>query len=158
MTKTNKKNIGRAVTPRKQGSVLILALIMASILLSVGMGISNIALKEIKLSSIGDESGKAFYMADTAAECALYWDLAEGAFSITSPPASVNCVGDDHPVVFDAPFSRFTFDVQLTESDSCAHVRVEKPSEVTTVTALGENTGCGSASARTVQRGFEVKY
>ena len=58
----------------KKGSVLILALIMASILLSVGMGISNIALKEIKLSSIGNESGKAFYMADTGAECALYWD------------------------------------------------------------------------------------
>lgn len=47
---------------------------MASILLSVGMGISNIAVKEIKLSSIGNESGKAFYMADTGAECALYWD------------------------------------------------------------------------------------
>lgn len=51
-----------------------MALLMASILLSVGMGISNIAFKEIKLSSIGNESGKAFYMADTGAECALYWD------------------------------------------------------------------------------------
>lgn len=75
MTKTNQENNNKNKTISKNGSVLILALIMASILLSVGMGISNIALKEIKLSSIGNESGKAFYMADTGAECALYWDL-----------------------------------------------------------------------------------
>lgn len=58
----------------EKGSILILALVLASILLSVGMGISGIAMKEIRLSSIGNESGKAFYMADTGAECALYWD------------------------------------------------------------------------------------
>ena len=75
MTQKNRKNWMDKANTQENGSVLILALIMASILLSVGMGISNIALKEIKLSSIGDESGKAFYMADTAAECALYWDL-----------------------------------------------------------------------------------
>lgn len=68
-----KKNKNKTIP--QNGSVLILALIMASILLSVGMGISNIALKEIKLSSLGNESGIAFYTADTGAECALYWDL-----------------------------------------------------------------------------------
>ena len=75
MTQKNRKNWMDKANTQENGSVLILALIMASILLSVGMGISNIALKEIKLSSIGNESGAAFYMADTGAECALYWDL-----------------------------------------------------------------------------------
>ncbi|KKT30110.1 hypothetical protein A3G55_02205 [Candidatus Giovannonibacteria bacterium RIFCSPLOWO2_12_FULL_44_25] len=142
----------------KKGVTLLLAVFISTIAISLGLGIFAIIFGELKISGSAKESLIALYAADSGVECALYWDLAEGAFSITSPPASVNCVGDDHPVVFDAPFSRFTFDVQLTESDSCAHVRVEKPSEVTTVTALGENTGCGSASARTVQRGFEVKY
>ena len=75
MTQKNRKNWMDKANTQENGSVLILALIMASILLSVGIGISNIALKEIKLSSIGNESGGAFYMADTGAECALYWDL-----------------------------------------------------------------------------------
>lgn len=70
----------------KKGSVLILALIMASILLSVGMGIAGIAMKEVKLSSIGNESGIAFYMADTAAECALYWDVKNPYFTDTLNP------------------------------------------------------------------------
>ncbi|MDO8572203.1 MAG: hypothetical protein Q7S11_00335 [bacterium] len=61
-------------TSLNHGGALILGLMIASILLSVGMGISNIALKEIKLSSIGNKSGIAFYMADTGIECALYWD------------------------------------------------------------------------------------
>lgn len=75
MTTTNTMHRNKSKIIFQGGSVLILALIMASILLSVGLGISGIALKEIKLSSIGTESGKAFYMADTGAECALYWDL-----------------------------------------------------------------------------------
>ncbi len=68
-----KKNKNKVIL--KNGSVLIIALLLASILLSIGMGISNIALKEIRLSSLGNESGIAFYTADTGVECALYWDL-----------------------------------------------------------------------------------
>lgn len=67
-------NKGEVKEQTKSGGALILGLMIASILLSVGMGISNIALKEIKLSSIGNKSGIAFYMADTGIECALYWD------------------------------------------------------------------------------------
>jgi hypothetical protein len=60
---------------KEMGSTLILALLVASILLSVGFGLSNIATKEIKLSSIGSESGAAFYAADAGIECALFWDI-----------------------------------------------------------------------------------
>ena len=60
---------------KRSGSVILLALILTAILLSVGMGISEIAMKEIRLSSIGTESGLAFYAADAGVECALFWDI-----------------------------------------------------------------------------------
>ncbi len=75
MTANVKMIKNKTKTMLNSGSVLILALVLASILLSVGMGIANIAVKEIRLSSLGNESGIAFYTADTGAECALYWDL-----------------------------------------------------------------------------------
>jgi len=86
MRKADSKSNNKSKPLLKNGSVLILALVLASILLSVGMGISGIAMKEIKLSSIGNESGKAFYMADTGAECALYWDVKNPYFTDPTYP------------------------------------------------------------------------
>lgn len=57
-----------------KGFTLFIALIVSSILLSVGFSIGNIILKQTQLSTAGRESQIAFYAADSAAECALYWD------------------------------------------------------------------------------------
>ena len=64
----NKKNIDA------QGFVLLFAILISSVVLAVGMGMYNITLQELQLSKVGRESQKAFYMADTGAECAFYWD------------------------------------------------------------------------------------
>lgn len=99
---------------KKGGSVLILALVLASILLSVGMGISGIAMKEIKLSSIGNESGKAFYAADSAAECALFWDIQRpygkktGVFATSSDSLIHNLIPPLRPTIeVRCPYSNF---------------------------------------------------
>lgn len=65
--KKNKKN---------EGFVLLFSVLVASLVLSVGMSIISIALKQVILSGSGRESQYAFYMANTGAECATYWDLA----------------------------------------------------------------------------------
>ena len=57
------------------GFTLLIAALVASVVLALGASIFDLAQKEVTLSSIGRDSQFAFYAADTAAECALYWDF-----------------------------------------------------------------------------------
>lgn len=58
----------------KNGFALLLSLIVTSILLVVGLGVSGVAFREIQLSSFGNQSEIAFYAAETGLECGMYWD------------------------------------------------------------------------------------
>src|SRR3990167_3198528 len=79
----------------ERGFTLLLAALVSSIVLALGVSIFTIAQKELILSSLGRDSQYAFYAADTAAECALYWDVRHQAFA-TSAPSSFNieCDGE----------------------------------------------------------------
>lgn len=65
----------------KQGFVLFVALLTASLLLAIGLAVINLSLKGFTLSTDARESQFAFYAADSGAECALYWDLKTNIFS-----------------------------------------------------------------------------
>ena len=56
-----------------EGFVLLFALLISSILLATGLGISRIIMREIFLASLARESSVAFFAADTGAECAFHW-------------------------------------------------------------------------------------
>lgn len=75
----NKMSIYKNRVKNQKGFTLFIALIVSTILLSVGFSIGNIIFKQIQLSTAGRESQVAFYAADSAAECALYWDRKNGA-------------------------------------------------------------------------------
>jgi len=66
-----------------EGFVLIFSVIISSILLSVGLAMFSIALKELILSSSGRESQFAFYAADSASECAVYWDIRHPGYAMS---------------------------------------------------------------------------
>ena len=66
-----------------RGFTLFYAVLITSLLLALGLAVFNITLKELLLSSDARESQNAFYSADTALECALFWDLKYTG--ITSP-------------------------------------------------------------------------
>jgi hypothetical protein len=89
---------------RERGFTLLLAALVASIALSLGAAIFGLAQKEVTLSSLSKSSQFAFYAADTAAECALYWDVRSGFFASTTPPSiSPTCDGTSFfgpPTVF----------------------------------------------------------
>lgn len=65
---------------KKLGFALLFSVITASILLSIGLSVFNISLKELLLSTASRDSQIAFYSADSARECAIYWDLKHAAF------------------------------------------------------------------------------
>lgn len=81
----------RAAEPR--GFTLLIAVILTSVLVSVGMALFDIAYKQIVLTGAVRSSQYAFYAADTGLECALFWDQTVNAFSAAAPRASITCGG-----------------------------------------------------------------
>ncbi len=75
-----------------RGFTLFIALIMTSVILAVGLALLNIAYRQVLLASTSKNSVLAFYNADGAIECALYWD-SKLAFDYTSPksPSQITC-------------------------------------------------------------------
>lgn len=157
-------------TGRKKGFTLFIALIVSSILLAVGFSIGNIILKQLKLSTAGKESQLAFYAADSASECAMYWDRKDAAgnsvidvaFGTTTSLASVqslikcgsgtNINSPDGSVFVASKISNglanatTTFyinygDVTGYGYNSCAKVTVAKTGNNTAIDARGYNAG-----------------
>src|SRR3990167_2209689 len=74
-----------------RGFTLLLAALVSSIVLAVGAAIFGIAQKQVLLSAIGRDSQLAFYAADTAAECALYWDFRCNYFASSTALINPSC-------------------------------------------------------------------
>ncbi len=169
---------------KQAGFTLLLATLAASIALSLGSSIFSITSKEIQLSSIGRDSQFAFYAADTAAECALYWDFRHSYFS-TSTPADPQsqyvCDGQElnatgRPTAIDPQPYPYTMTFQFEPNGYCANVTVLKcdgpilangtcthanPAAVRTIVhADGFNTPCSeiATNKNAVQRSVELNY
>ena len=69
----------------KRGVVLLYAVLISSIVLAVGLGLFNIASREVALSALGRDSQLAFFFADTGVECASYWDRKWFTAGFTTP-------------------------------------------------------------------------
>lgn len=54
------------------------SVLLASFLLTIGLSIFSIALKELAISTAARQSVRAFFAADSGRECALYWDVKMG--------------------------------------------------------------------------------
>lgn len=154
-----------------RGFTLLLAALIASIALALGSSIYNIVQKQFVLSSLGRDSQFAFYAADMASECALYWDIKHpGTWASTSPPTSVTCEGQVASTTFAyaAPTSTFTFQYQPSggSQTNCAQVTVSKvwvastQSIRTIIHADGFNTTCATigTSQESLQRSVELNY
>lgn len=87
----------------KKGAVLLIAILMASVMLTVGLGVYQRTYKEIYFASFWKQTQRAFSRADIGLECALYRDLhpptapAGSVWFATStppvpvPPSSFHC-------------------------------------------------------------------
>ena len=162
---------------KKRGVVVLFAVLVSIILVSVAMTITSIALRQTILSNTGRESEVAFYAANTALECARYWDLnspeennnkfvfpISGQNKISNP---VSCAGNDLNITGNTgdPFNfTVTISSNLTTENYCASVTVTKTGlnnglVGTKIEAYGYNQdNCNNVTARTVQRGLEMYY
>ena len=151
-----------------RGFTLLLAALVSSIVLALGVSIFEISQKQVTLSSLGRDSQFAFYAADTGAECALYWDVRYNYFATSTPPVSPTCdnralsvaVTSGNPAV--APYYPYTMSFQFTPNGYCTMVSVTKNSvdPHTVIHADGFSTDCASITTnpRALQRSVELHY
>jgi Tfp pilus assembly protein PilV len=131
---------------KNKGFVILFAVTISSILLTIALGVANIALKEIKFGTNARDTNEAFFAADTGTELALFNDK-----STSSSYASGSYT----------PFSVFGLG---STGQGCTYVTVDKTSPPTTkVIAKGYNTGvnmsgvCTSVS-NSVERELKTTY
>lgn len=160
------------------GFALLYAVLLTSVVLTVGLGLSSILRKQIILSSTGAASQKAYYAANTIKECALHWGVhgaldEDGNFASvfggwaetgtgepvfiepTADPNEIYC-GDIALAIEDPVASGdsriFSLD-ELEISGACARVEIILTPAGSTVVATGYNVGCDQTdNPRRVER------
>lgn len=163
----------------QKGFTLLLAALVAAIVLALGSSIYSIAKKQVTLSSLGRDSQFAFYAADTAAECALYYDVRFSAdptrsfatstpaspWDITCDQATAQVTAVQTPSGVESTFTLtlFTKDENgNAQAGNCAIVTVSKNtvSPYTIIHSDGFSTPCATitTSARALQRTIEIQY
>lgn len=156
----------------RAGFTILLAALVASLVLSLGISIFSIARKSVTLSTLGRDSQFAFYAADTAAECALYWDAEpRNSFATSAPAASIRCDDPDPPNPTTVtnnlptwPGTVFTIGgaTPFEPNGYCAIVTVTKNNTApfTIIHADGYNVPCAerTTNPRTLQRSVEWRY
>lgn len=146
-----------------RGFILPFAVLLSGVILSIGLAVFNIIIKGVVLSSSGRESQFAFYAADTASECALYWDAKKGIFATSSQSSvysgSASCtevsIMPFTSVVGNATAATTTFNI--VSSNYCAKVTVAKYGLNTKIESEGFNT-CNTSDPRRVERAIRITY
>lgn len=146
----------------QRGFTLLIAVILASVLLTVGIALLDIAYKQVILSSSAKQSQYAFYAADAALECALYYDQRFDAFN-TNPNnlTSITCSGFTIPISSTGSAPKVTtFSIPCTNGGSQAYLRIYKNdsgSDPSKLYASGFSS-CNASDPRRIERGVKVAY
>jgi len=170
--KTNKK-----IKFAKSGFAILFAVLLASFLVTLGISIFSISLKEIQIATSIRDSQTAYYIADSARECALYWDVkVENTFpsniicadnSECNLTPTIKCNGNlvdlkfsllDKTTTYTTAVIEPFFQASTTSSSTpVANIKITKESLDnsirTTIESYGYNT---SILGRRVQRGIKT--
>lgn len=151
MTKEIKKNRAcPAKRERCRGFVILFAVTLSAILLSIAIGVANIALKEIKFGTNARDTNNAFFAADTGAELALMNDKL-GNYPPPELPETI-------------AFSSFFRTGLGGNGTSCVKVDVTKNNvspPFTVIVSKGYNIGddfCESINPDRIEREIKVSY
>ncbi len=164
------------------GFVLLYAVLVSSIVLTVGLLLANILLKQLVIAGAARDAKIAYYAADAGRDCALYWVNELGSLLFAGGITSITCNGEeeDGGVVVGGLSTEldrgdhFEYDVNLPGEGSmpirCAHVEVyhgvpadpddpqpDDPQVLATIRSYGYNNECDSTSPRLIQRFIETR-
>lgn len=168
---------------RSRGFIILFTVVLASIILSVALGVANIAYKEISFTTSARATSEAFFAADTGAECALYYDLVgamgfnglENPYGKNPSEFSTTCAGTaidlNNGSSIPDPIGPWTFYLYPLgpSGTACAIVEVSREVNppnpvVTTIISKGYNSGgdtsdnCTSLNLNRVEREIHLTY
>jgi hypothetical protein len=151
------------------GFALLYAVIVIAVVSSLGSVLSNLLVREADLSATSRESSRAYYSADAAQECALYWDLQRDHFdnprddSSPNNPADISCSGVGGISITSTEESSNTYTYEFSFENNSYNICVENVTItkrddgdrlVTEVSSVGSDS-CGSPN---VQRALRTTY
>jgi hypothetical protein len=169
---------------KQQGVVILFAVLMVSVILTISLGVFNITYRQLVLSSMAKESEIAFAVADSARNCAQYWDspgqdkfgyyentpAGSSDWNFVAPTSNtLSCFGDPSiPVITSSgasiSTSKFFAIIDIDGRQTCAMVKVEKHEittgneRSTTITTSGYNmagSGGGGCVPTNLNRAVE---
>lgn len=152
-----------------RGFALVIALILTSVVLAVGVALVDLAVKQLSLASSSKNSQYAFYNADSGLECALYYDQKVNVFYYNSPiTPALECNGltlsnyaglVNYSVTQDASNRTTTFNIPCSDSSGIIDtITIIKSSSGTTdIYSNGYNT-CNANSQTRIERGVKIHY
>lgn len=117
----HKKNLSIKFRTDK-GFALLFSVLVSSLLLTIGLSIFSIVLKEFSISTATRQSIHAFYAADSGIECIMYWDnfLGGEVFTYNAENRKIKCgsfssqidpedIGDEGLIAFDTKIPDTSF-------------------------------------------------
>src|ERR1035437_2188521 len=165
-----KKNKGLA-SSSSMGFIMLFTVMLISIILTIALGVSNVALKEINFSTSARNTNDAFLAADTASECTLLNDKSTiNKFPLAGLATTISCAGNTSiPVTFSGTATTANYGFTIiglgNSTQACAKVTISKDNSVppmkTTIVSKGYNIGdasCNSSSPSRVERELDVTY
>lgn len=147
---------------QQAGFALLIALVLTSVVLALGIALLDVAYKQVVLSSSAKNSQYAFYNADSALECALYYDQQVGAFFYNSTYSGTlqcsNITVTGFAATQDANARTTIFSVPCASGGVSADVTVIKdPNNATAIYANGYSS-CDATLPTRIERGLKAKY
>lgn len=154
---------------KNNGFIILFAVTLSSLILAMALGVSNIALNEMKFSTNARDTNDAFFAADTGVECALFNDKPTTKFPVAGPAVALTCAPAAPTYSGGGNTGLYTFIVTSLGSSNqgCAKVTVFKdgavspPFIVTTIISKGYNIGdssCNSSNPNRVEREIRASY
>lgn len=150
-------------TPTR-GFTLLTAIILASVILALALALLDVTYKQVILSSSAKQSQYAFYAADSALECVLYYDQQYDAFG-TNPfgLSSISCNGTSISFSSSGSAPRttaLTIPCAGISGSEQAYVQIFKNYPGTPSNRLYANgySSCNTSDARRIERGLRVTY
>lgn len=144
-----------------RGFTLLVAVVLSSVALAIGLSLLGISYKQVLLASAAKQSQNAFYAADSVLECVLYFDQQMDAFNYTTPNAGITCNGvaiTNYATAQAGGTRTTTFTVPCAGSGERGRATIYKTSAAATqIFAQGYNT-CDTTNTRRTERGLKVVY
>lgn len=117
-------------TSHNNGIALLIAVLVSSIALAIGIGVHSIFFRELRIVRNLPPSLVAHYRSEAGAECAQYWwNISRDVFDITKPTGhtvTITCFGQTLVGTFDEPSKTYTFPQVNFPDGSCVFIQVTK--------------------------------